>query len=45
MLKSTKILLAIVTYYNYKIWQIDIKIIFLNENLQEDVYITQIESF
>jgi hypothetical protein len=45
MLKSIKTLLAITAYNDYKILQMDIKIVFLNENLQEDVYMTQLESF
>jgi hypothetical protein len=45
MLKFTRILLSIVTYHDYEIWQIDVKTIFLNENLQEEVYVSQPESF
>jgi hypothetical protein len=45
MLKSIRILLAIAAYYDYKIWQIDIKMDFLNGNLSEDLYITQPEGF
>jgi hypothetical protein len=45
MLKSIRILLLIIAYYDYKIWRIDVKTIFLNENLQEDVYATQFERF
>ena len=45
MLKSIRILLAIVAYYDYKIWQMDVKTTFLNGNLLEDVYMTQIEGF
>jgi ATP-binding cassette subfamily B (MDR/TAP) protein 1 len=45
MLKSIKILLAIIVYHHYNIWQIDVKTIFLNGNLEEDVYVTQVESF
>ena len=37
MLKSIWIILAIAAYFDYEIWQMDIKIAFLNENLQEDV--------
>jgi len=40
VLKSKRILLIIVAYHDYKIWKMDIKIIFLNGNLQEDVYMT-----
>jgi hypothetical protein len=45
MLKFTRILLSVVTYHDYEIWQIDVKTIFLNENIQEDVYVSQPESF
>ena len=45
MLKSIRILLAIATYYDYEIWQMDVKIVFLNGNLLEDVYMTQPEAF
>ena len=43
MHKSIRILLAIAAYYDYKIWQMDVKIAFLNGNLLEDVYTTQLE--
>ena len=45
MLKSIRILLAIAAYYDYEIWQMDVKTAFLNENLLEDVYMTQPEGF
>ena len=45
MFKSIRIILAIATYYDYKIWQMDAKIAFLNGNLLEDVYMTQPEGF
>ena len=38
MLKSIRILLVMTTYHDYEIWQMNIKIAFLNENLHEDVY-------
>ena len=38
MLKSVWIILAIAAYFNYEIWQMDVKIAFLNGNLTEDVY-------
>ena len=41
MLKSIRILLAIAAYYDYKIWKMDVKTVFLNGNLLEDVYMTQ----
>jgi hypothetical protein len=45
MLKSVRILLVIAAYFNYEIWQMDVKMAFLNGNLNEDVYMTQLESF
>ena len=39
-LKSIRILLAIAAYYDYKIWKMDVKIMFLNGNLLEDVCMT-----
>jgi hypothetical protein len=45
ILKSIKILLAITAYYDYEIWQMDVKTAFLNGNLEEDVYMTQPEGF
>ena len=37
MLKSVRIILAIAAYFDYKIWQMDVKTAFLNGNLTEDV--------
>ena len=45
MLKSIRILLAIVAHYDYEIWKIYVKMTFLNRNLSEDVYMTQPEGF
>jgi hypothetical protein len=45
MLKSVWILLAIAAYYDYEIWQMDVKTSFLNGHLSEDVYMTQPEGF
>jgi hypothetical protein len=45
MLKSVQILLAIAAYFDYEIWQMDVKTAFLNENPTEDVYMTQPEGF
>jgi hypothetical protein len=45
MLKFIRIILAIATYVDYEIWQMDVKIAFLNGNLDEDVYMTQPEGF
>jgi hypothetical protein len=45
MLKSVQILLAIATYFDYEILQMDVKTTFLNGNLTEDVYMTQPDGF
>jgi len=45
MLKSVRILLAIAAYFDYEIWQMDVKTTFLNGNLTEDVYMIQPEGF
>jgi hypothetical protein len=45
MLKSIHILLAIAAYFDYEIWQMDVKTAFLNGNLTEDVYMTELEGF
>jgi hypothetical protein len=37
ILKSIRILLVIVAYHDYEIWQMDVKTIFLCENLHKDV--------
>ena len=45
MLKFIRIMLAITAYHDYEIWQMDVKTTFLNENLEEEVYMTQLEKF
>ncbi|KAJ9556962.1 hypothetical protein OSB04_011576 [Centaurea solstitialis] len=45
MLKSIRILMAISAYFNYEIWQMDVKTTFLNRKLTEDVYMEQPEGF
>ena len=42
MFKSIKILLSIATFYDNKIWQMDVKITFLNDNLEESIYMAQL---
>ena len=46
MIKSIRILLSIaVYYYDYEIWQMDVKTVFLNGNLEEEIYMLQPENF
>ncbi|KAL8101041.1 hypothetical protein AgCh_033067 [Apium graveolens] len=45
MVKSIRILLATTAYYDYEIWQMDVKTAFLNGSLEEDVYMIQPEGF
>ncbi|KAJ9553210.1 hypothetical protein OSB04_017255 [Centaurea solstitialis] len=40
-----RILMAISAYFNYEIWQMDVKTAFLNGKLTEDVYMQQPEGF
>ena len=44
-IKSIRIMLAIVAFHDYQIWQMDIKPAFLNGKLVEDVYIRQPKGF
>ncbi|GKE38870.1 retrotransposon protein, putative, ty1-copia subclass [Tanacetum coccineum] len=44
-IKAIRILIAIAAYYDYEIWQMDVKIAFLNDRLNEDVYMVQPEGF
>ena len=44
-LKSVRIILAIAAYFDYKIWQMDVKTAFLHGNLTEDMYMIQPEGF
>ncbi|TYK02840.1 gag/pol protein [Cucumis melo var. makuwa] len=45
MLKSIRILLSIATFYDYEIWQMDVKTAFLNGNLEESIFMSQPERF
>ena len=45
MLKSVRIVLAIAAYFDYEIWQMDVKTGFLHGNLTEDVYMIHPEGF
>ena len=45
MLKSVRIMLAIAAFYDYEIWQMDVKTAFLNGFLEEELYVMQPEGF
>ena len=45
MLKSIRILLEIAAFYDYEIWQMDVKTAFLNGYLKEELYMMQPEGF
>ena len=45
MIKSIRILLSIVAHMDYKIWQMNVKIAFLNGSLDETIYMVQLEAF
>ncbi|KAL0402187.1 UNVERIFIED_CONTAM: Retrovirus-related Pol polyprotein from transposon TNT 1-94 [Sesamum latifolium] len=45
MTKSIRILLAIVAWYDYEIWQMDAKTAFLNGFIEEEIYMDQLEGF
>jgi hypothetical protein len=45
MLKSVRIIFAIAAFYDYEIWQMDIKTAFLNGFLKEELYMMQPEGF
>ena len=45
MLKSVRILLAIAAFFDYEIWQMDVKTAFLNGNVEEELYMVQPEGF
>ncbi|GJW02983.1 retrotransposon protein, putative, ty1-copia subclass [Tanacetum coccineum] len=44
-IRDIRILIAIAAYYDYEIWQMDVKIAFLNGYLSEEVYMEQPEGF
>nr|GFC77444.1 retrotransposon protein, putative, Ty1-copia subclass [Tanacetum cinerariifolium] len=44
-IRAIRILIAIAAYYDYEIWQIDVKTAFLNGYLNEEVYMEQPEGF
>ena len=44
-MKSIRILLALACHLKFKLYQMDVKIAFLNGFLKEDVYVTQPKGF
>ncbi|GJW17628.1 retrotransposon protein, putative, ty1-copia subclass [Tanacetum coccineum] len=44
-IRAIRILISIVAFYDYEIWQMDVKIAFLNGYLDEDIYMVQPEGF
>ncbi|GJU81798.1 retrotransposon protein, putative, ty1-copia subclass [Tanacetum coccineum] len=44
-IRAIRILIAIAMYYDYEIWQMDVKTAFLNGYLSEEVYMEQPEGF
>ncbi|GJX43120.1 retrotransposon protein, putative, ty1-copia subclass [Tanacetum coccineum] len=44
-IRAIRILIAIAAFYDYEIWQIDVKTVFLNGYLSEEVYMVQPEGF
>ncbi|GKE06545.1 retrotransposon protein, putative, ty1-copia subclass, partial [Tanacetum coccineum] len=42
-IRAIRILIAIAAYYDYEIWQMDVKTAFLNGRLDEDIYMKQPE--
>ena len=45
MLKSVQIILAIAAFYDYEIWQMDVKTAFINGFLKEELYMMQPKGF
>ncbi|KAL0445682.1 UNVERIFIED_CONTAM: hypothetical protein Slati_1696100 [Sesamum latifolium] len=45
MTKSVRILLAIAAWYDYEIWQMNVKTAFLNGFVEEEIFMDQPESF
>nr|GEU48087.1 zinc finger, CCHC-type [Tanacetum cinerariifolium] len=44
-IRAIRILIAIVAYYDYEIWQMDVKTAFLNGSINEEVYMEKPEGF
>ncbi|GKF44456.1 retrotransposon protein, putative, ty1-copia subclass, partial [Tanacetum coccineum] len=44
-IRDIRILISIAAYYDYEIWQVDVKTSFLNGYLDEDIYMVKPEGF
>ncbi|GJZ71753.1 retrotransposon protein, putative, ty1-copia subclass [Tanacetum coccineum] len=44
-IRAIRILLAIVAFYDYEIWKIDVKTAFLDNHLSKDIYMVQPKGF
>ncbi|GJY95772.1 retrotransposon protein, putative, ty1-copia subclass [Tanacetum coccineum] len=44
-IRTNRILIAIAAYYDYEIWQMDVKTAFLDRHLSEEVYMEQLKGF
>nr|GEW30502.1 retrotransposon protein, putative, Ty1-copia subclass [Tanacetum cinerariifolium] len=44
-IRAIRILISIAAFYDYEIWKIDVKTVFLNGHLSEEVYMVQPEGF
>nr|GFA79676.1 retrotransposon protein, putative, Ty1-copia subclass [Tanacetum cinerariifolium] len=44
-IRAIRILISIAAFYDYEIWQMDVKTTFLNGYLDEDIYMVQLEGF
>ena len=45
MLKSIRVLLSIAVHFDYEIWQMNVNTAFLNDNLEDDIYMIQADGF
>ncbi|GJS83898.1 retrotransposon protein, putative, ty1-copia subclass [Tanacetum coccineum] len=43
-IRAIRILIAIIAFYDYEIWKMDVKTAFLNGYLDEDIYMVQLEA-
>ncbi|GJV21729.1 retrotransposon protein, putative, ty1-copia subclass [Tanacetum coccineum] len=43
--RAIRIIVAIAAFYDYEIWQMDVKTAFLNGHLSEEVYMVKLEGF